>query len=267
MSSNQSAGTEPQDFIPHFARLGYIAKGITYVLMSLIAIRVAFGNGRAANTRRAMHYLDGPAVGRVMIGAIAVGLASYALWRFYVAFADPENGTWAKRAGAIFIGAVNAGLAWQAALLAVTGRDDAGTDQAVHWSAVIMRHRPGILAIGIAGVCFAGYGLRQIYRGAVAKLDGRLRLHEMDHAPRRSALFIARVGIAARGFVFVLVGFFLIRAARHADPSQARDFGDSLTELRDQPYGRWALLAVAVGLFAYALYEFIRARYRHIPTA
>ncbi len=258
---------DAEDFIPHFARFGYIAKGVTYVLMAFLAGRAALSSSRPANTRRAMDTLNGQFVGRVMLAAIAVGLVSYAVWRFYIAFADPENDKWTKRIGAVFIGLVNLGLGWQAAMLALSQTRDASGDQAVHWSAVIMQQPLGIWALGFAGLCFGGYGLRQIYRGFISKLDDQLRLHTIDHAPRRSVVLACRFGVAARGFVFVLIGFFLVQAARHANPSEARDFGHSLTELRAQPYGRWMLMAVAVGLLAYAVYEFIRARYRHIPTA
>jgi hypothetical protein len=267
MAKKHAQEKDAEDFIPHFARFGYIAKGVTYVLMAFFAGHAALGNGRAANTQRAMGSLDGAFIGHVVLLAIACGLASYALWRFYTAFADPENDTWTKRISSIFIGLVNAGLAWQAALLAITRRGGSNADQAVQWSAVVMRYPAGIYATGIAGLCFAAYGLRQIYRGIISKLDDQMRWHKMDHAPRRSAIIACRIGIAARGFVFVLIGFFLVRAARTADPSQARDFGDSLMELQDQPYGRWLLFIVAAGLLAYAVYEFIRARYRHIPTA
>jgi hypothetical protein len=267
MTEAGSAESGVQDFVPHFARSGYVAKGITYFLISFVAVAAAIGNGRAANTRRAMHTLHNGPLGRIVLAAIAVGLAAYALWRFYLAFADPENDRWTKRTGAIFIGAVNLGLAWQAVLLALHQGGTSTEDQAVHWSAVVMRYPAGIWATGVAGVCIAAYGLRQIYKGITAKLDDMLRLHALSHAPRRSVVLAARIGIAARGFVFLLIGFFLVRAAWHSDPSRARDFGDSLTELRDQPYGRWLLLIVAIGLFAYGLYELIRARYRHIPTA
>ncbi len=269
MAATQSTPTAPdaEDFIPHFARFGYIAKGVTYVLMAILTMRAAFGSERAANTRRAIGSLNGPLLGRVLLAAIAIGLVGYALWRFYNTFADPENDKWTKRISSVFIGVVNLGLAWQAGILAVTNAGESNGDQAIRWSAVVMRYPLGIWAVGIAGLCVGGYGLRQMHRGVISKLDDQLRLHKMDHAPRRSAVIASRIGIAARGFVFVLIGWFLVTAARHADPSKARDFGDSITELRDQPYGRWILVTVAAGLFAYAIYEFIRARYQHIPTA
>jgi hypothetical protein len=40
--------------------------------------------------------------------------------------------------------------------------------------------------------------------------------------------FIGRFGLAARGVVFCVIGFFLIQAARHSDASKARGLGEAL---------------------------------------
>jgi hypothetical protein len=254
------------DFIAHFARYGYVAKGFTYVLLAFLAFRAAAGDGHAQNQRRAMGVLDRVVVGQAVLAAVAVGLGGYALWRFHRAWINPEADGWTKRIGSVFISLVNAALAWQAGLLAFTSDEVDAGDQAIHWSAVIMRYPLGIWAVGIGGVCITAYGVRQIYRGIVCRLDTHLRLHTMDAAPRRSAVLASQFGIAARGVVFIMIGYFLVIAALRADPTEARDFGDSLQQLRSQPYGHLLLFAMAFGLFAYAVYQFVRARYRHIPT-
>jgi hypothetical protein len=43
--------------------------------------------------------------------------------------------------------------------------------------------------------------------------------------------------------------------------------GGALDALARQPYGPWLLGTVAIGLIAYGIYEFVKARYRVInPT-
>jgi hypothetical protein len=71
-----------------------------------------------------------------------------------------------------------------------------------------------------------------------------------------------RVGIAARGIVFLAIGWLLSRAAREHDPNKAGGIGqalDALTQL-----GRVPFLAIATGLIAYGLYQLLSARYRTI---
>jgi hypothetical protein len=120
----------------------------------------------------------------------------------------------------------------------------------------------GVLAVGITGVCVAGYGLGRIRKAIKAKLDDQLRLHELEGWTRRLVVGASRLGIAARGFVFFLVGLFLVQAARHSNPGEARDIGYSLRELQKQPFGSWLLAVVAVGLFLYGVYQLVRAKYR-----
>jgi hypothetical protein len=255
------------DFISHFARAGYTAKAITYILLAFMVWRAAEAGERAATTRRAMGAVDrSGTLGDIALAAVAVGLAGYALWKLYCAVFNPEDDKWTKRVGCVFIAAINAGLAAQAVLLITRDHGSGGGDQAVHWSAVVMRYPLGIWAVGIGGACILGYGLRQVYRGIISKLDDQLSLFRMNHKPRRWAILISRIGIAARGFVFTLIGWFLIRAALRADPSQARDFGDSIQELGQRPSGHVLLLAVSAGLASYAVYEMLRAVYRRIPT-
>jgi hypothetical protein len=71
---------------------------------------------------------------------------------------------------------------------------------------------------------------------------------------------VARLGLTARGVVYILIGvlaFLLARGARatHADQKGA------LTELLSWSYGRVAVTALAVGFFAYALWRFSEAAY------
>jgi hypothetical protein len=65
--------------------------------------------------------------------------------------------------------------------------------------------------------------------------------------------------------VFLLIGFFLGRAAARHDPHQAGGVRESLLTLAG--IGRWALGAVALGLIAYGVYQLVEARYRRIDLA
>jgi hypothetical protein len=66
--------------------------------------------------------------------------------------------------------------------------------------------------------------------------------------------------------VFLLVGAFFLQAAVQADPGEAGGLGEALKTLASQPFGPWLLGLVALGLVAYAAYQFLEARYRRIAT-
>jgi hypothetical protein len=115
----------------------------------------------------------------------------------------------------------------------------------------------------LVGLGIAGYGVYQIIRAIRKELDRELRL-SLHREAREWAIRLSRVGIGARGVVFVVIGLLLAKAGRDADASQAGGVGDALRELGEGPFGRWILGAVAVGLIAYSLSEAIAARYRRL---
>lgn len=250
------------------ARVGYVAKGFTYVLMALLALQAAVGSGSAESTPGALQSLDGPPYGELLLLAIAIGLASYALWKFFIALADPQDDGWGKRVTALVVSFTNAGFAAEAFRLSLSlGGVSRQGDQAQHWSGVVMSQKAGVIAVGIAGAFFIGYGISQLIRAfRKRKVEEQLRRMHFASDTKRWVLKACKFGIAARGVVFMLIGWFLMLAAWQADPSEAKDFGHSLNELRTQPMGRTLLTVVAVGLLLYAGYQFLRARYERFET-
>ncbi|WP_042802723.1 DUF1206 domain-containing protein, partial [Streptomyces sp. C] len=83
-----SGGTRVQDGAPRTgivaaARAGLATRGVLYVLVGAIALRIAFGEdtGRQADRQGALAGLAGGPLGRVMIWAVGIGLVGMTLWR------------------------------------------------------------------------------------------------------------------------------------------------------------------------------------------
>jgi hypothetical protein len=254
-------------WMEHAARFGYAAKGATYILMALLAMQAATGNGSAEDTQGALKSLDGPALGEMLLLGIAFGLGSYALWKLYLTIVNPEDDHWGSRLTALMVCFTNLGFAAEAFMLALSiGGPRGEGDVTVHWSAIVMAQPSGRYAVGLAGLSVAGYGVAQLIRAMRRKVDKHLRALRMKSDTKRWVIRACKFGLAARGVVFLLVGWFLVRAARAADASEARDFGHSLNELRQQPYGRTLLFVVAFGLLGYAGYQVLRAKYQDFET-
>jgi hypothetical protein len=120
----------------------------------------------------------------------------------------------------------------------------------------------GELIVWLAALSLAGYGAYQLYRAAAAKLSKRLDAQKMSSEAGRWVIGVSRFGIAARGVVFIAIGWLFVRAATQHDPSEAGGIGEALRALRD--LGRWPVAAIAIGLIAYAGYQVVNARYRRI---
>lgn len=266
-----TAEQQAAPWIQRFARIGYAAKGVVYTLIAVLALRAAFTTRVATGSRGALETLLHQPFGRVLLAVMGLGLVCFALWHFYRGLRNPESDGVAHRVSDIGTGLIHLGLAATAARFALSGRGagsandalDGGTREA---TASALQQPLGMwLVIGVGGG-FIAHALWQFYRAATARLDEWLDLGAVTPARRQWLERAARIGIGARGVVFLMIGVFLIVAALQYDPAEVRDFGGALRALEQQPFGPWLLAGVAAGLLAYGVYEFIRARYRLVRT-
>ena len=259
-------------WIERLARFGYAAKGVVYVLIGSLAAYGAFegGGGEPNDSRGALTQIVRQPFGRVLLGVVAVGLASYALWRLVQALRDTEDkGSELKglsiRFGYACIGFVYAGLGYSAVQLILGHGAGKGSDQqSREWTATVFTFPFGRLLVGLAGLAVIGFGLWQCYKAFTAHFRKKWKRHEMSERSRKLATRAGQVGLTARGVVFGIIGTFLIQAALRARPEEARGLSGALYALEQQPYGPYVLGAVALGLVAYGLYMFVEARYRRM---
>ncbi len=91
----------------------------------------------------------------------------------------------------------------------------------------------------------------------------RTTARETERAARRTAerpaiVRIARAGFAAKGVIYLLIGGLALKAAFGAGGETTNNSG-ALSALYQQPFGRFLVGALALGLFIYALWLFVRA--------
>lgn len=269
---DQRMGTAGQhassDWLDTFARVGYIAKGVVYAIVGVLAVQVAVGSGGSTTgSRGAIREIASGPFGQILLGLTALGLACYAVWRLILATMDPKNkGTDAegatKRVGYAASGLANLALALYAAQI-ITGSGGGGGSSKQELTAQLMSQPFGLWIVGFIGAAVIGVGLYHFYKAANATFMKHYRASKMDYQTRKWAKRLGQWGISARGVVFTIIGIFLIQAALQADPSETRGLGGALDTLAQQPYGPWLLGLVAAGLVAYAVYCFSYARYRH----
>ncbi len=269
-------GTVPAEvrpWIERLARAGFVANGVVYMLIGILAFLAAAGEGGdTTGTPGALGVLVRQPLGRWLLGLLAAGLFGYSIWRIIAAVADPEgagrNG-WKRvfvRIGYAGSAIVHAALGWQAAKLALGQAPTGGDDTAKDRTAQLMSFPLGQWLVALAAAGVAGYGISQIVRGLRGDIDERLALGSLGADERRLVVRAARIGMVARGVVFVIIGIFLANASLQRDPSEAGGLAEALGALREQPYAPFLLGGVALGLAAYGAFQFARARYRVIAT-
>jgi hypothetical protein len=207
--------------------------------------------------------------GRVLLLIIALGLVGYAAWRILEAVADPERRGrnlkgLALRAGFLGRAAIHLGLAYTAVRLAI-GQQSSSADTGQHTqeaASTAVSLTGGVWLVWIVAFGVGGYGIYQLYRAARAKLSTQLDSGDASAELGTWVIAVSRVGIAARGLVFIAIGYLLSHAAMRHDPHRAGGIGDALRTL--EGLGRWPFVGIAVGLVAYGAYELLNARYRRI---
>lgn len=261
------AAREAAPWVEKLARLGYAAKGAVYGLVGALALAAVFGGGgQTTGSSGALTTISDSTLGRAALGLIALGLAGYVVWKGVRAIMDPENEGAGSRAFHGVTGVLYALLAVEAARLALSGPagGGGGGGGADHWSATLMQQPFGLWLVGIAGAAVGIYGIQQLINAWQVDLDDKLALGRLSSTARTWAIRSGRLGIAARGLVFVIIGYYFVQSALSANPSEAKGLGDVLGSMRDTP---WLLAVVALGLLAYGVYNFVRARYRVIRPA
>lgn len=69
---------------------------------------------------------------------------------------------------------------------------------------------------------------------------------------------LARLGYAAKGLVYVIIGFLAIKTAFSAGGG-VRDASGALETLVNEPFGKTLLFVTGIGLLGYALWRFVQA--------
>jgi hypothetical protein len=251
------------------ARTGLVAKGISFGLVGVLALKLALGSGGQATSREgALKQVAQHPFGEVVLIALAAGFAAYALWRLIEGFATEGDAKkkWSKRLGGIGRAAIYAALTFSAVKLVLGAGGGSGSqDQKAHRTAAMLLSWPaGTWIVGIAGAVVVGVGLYQFWRAFTRKFEDRWRGMGLD--AKRWFVPLGIAGHVARGIVFGLIGVFVIKAARDYNPKDAIGLDGALQKLAHASYGPWLLGLTAAGVVCYALYCFVDARYRDVSA-
>jgi hypothetical protein len=239
-------------------RLGFAARGIMYLLVAWLALRV----GRAEDAGGALAYIAAGR-GHLLLAAMAAGFLAYGLWRLADAAFDLEGrGGEAQalgvRAVAAGSGLVHLGLAFASAKLAFGYGHGGGSSRKAEMASGIALHLPGgkLLLFAAAAVLLAA-GIAQFVKAGRRRFLRHLAPRARD---RWWVIAAGCAGYAARGAVFVTAAWLALRAGLDRSPGEAGGLGDALKALPPA-----VETAVAGGLALFGIYCLIECWYRILP--
>lgn len=237
-------------------RIGFATRGVLYGVIAYLVIRT----GRAEDPRGALEYL-GEGSGKLLLGVMAAGLLAYGIWRLADAALNIEDHDADKKGVLDRVGAGLSGLAhllltWQAIQL-IQGVLSGGNG--VQDSARTALTFPGGgVAILLAGTVVLVVGIVQLIRAAKGSF---LRHLEPKMASRTWVRWSGRAGYAARGVVFLIVGYFLVAAGLDTTSSGVGGMDAAIAWL-ESPID----MIVALGLFGFGVFSLVEARWRVLQS-
>jgi len=248
------------------ARAGLVARGVVYGVIGGLSIGLASGaGGKTTSQTGALKTIARQPLGTVVLIALAVGLAGYAVWRLVEGasgFHPGEKASAGHRASAIASGIGYAVLCGCAVEILVGSSPSSG--DAPQATAGVLGWPGGPVYVAIAGVLLLGTGIYQGYKGIARKFLEDSQVQRMSAEVRRAFTALGIAGYCARGVTFLMIGYGLIKAAVDYSPQSAVGLDGALQELVHASDGPLLLGVVAAGFIAFALFSIADARYHRV---
>nr|WP_245984777.1 DUF1206 domain-containing protein [Streptomyces tateyamensis] len=244
-----------------------MARGVVYVLVGILALEIALGNGggQQADRQGALHQVAAQPFGRVMLWLLVVGFACMTVWRASLAVFG-EGGR--KKTGSRVLSAGRAvfyaTVCWGTASYAAGGGQSGSNDKSQDWTSSALQLPGGRVLVGIAGVVMLGIGVGIVVSAVQRKFLKKLESGKMSRRARKVVTVLGLGGNTARGTVFAGAGVFVLVAAIRFDPHQAKGMDATLRSFAHTPAGPWLLVLIALGLVLFGAFSFASARWRRL---
>ena len=234
-------------------RIGFLGRGALYILVAVLVL----GTGRTEDLTGALAYLN-QGSGRLLLVGMAAGMVAYGLWRLADAAFGMENPgadakAMRKRAAAGLIGFIYLYLGYKAAHIFLVGQSGARSPE--QQADTVLDLPGGYLVLALAALVLAVAGANQMR--IAAKCSFLRRLDSRAKAP--AVKWLGRIGYAARGVIFLMIGVMIGRAAIDGRSDEAGGMEQALDFLSGP-----ILYAVALGLLLFGACSIVEAAFRRI---
>jgi hypothetical protein len=257
-AKSAAAKTGDNPVIEWGARLGYGASGVLHLLLAYLTVKIALGGSgddQQASQSGALATLAAEPAGQILLWVIAVGFTLLAVWQLTELVTQQQASDKAKAGGKLVL---YAALSWTTFTFALGGQTSSNK-QTQDFTTTLMEAPAGQLLVGLLGVAILGVAGYHVYKGWQEKF-----LEDLQEHPSRWVVIAGKVGYIGKGIALVAVGVLFITAAIQHRADKATGMDGALRSLRDLPAGEVVLLGIALGLAAYGVYSFARARYARV---
>jgi hypothetical protein len=259
------------DTLENLARIGLVALGVVHVLIGWLALQMAWsrGGGESADQSGALSTVAQTPVGGPLLWVLGIGLFALALWQAAEVLrwrrGLSSSGKQRRTAIGNIVKSVAKAVLYVAlgvlALQAANGTEKSSEKSTDPTAQGVMGLPGGRLLVGAIGLVVIGVGAYHVYKGWTKKFLEQIDISSASPSARRGITRVGQVGYPAKGVSLVLVGALFAWAAITFDPKKAAGLDSALRTVLDAPFGRILLTLIALGLVAFGVFCFARARY------
>jgi hypothetical protein len=258
------------DALEHLARVGLIAYGLVHLLVAWLALQLAWGGGGGSTDQSgAMATLAKEPFGKPLLWVLAAGLLALAVWQLAEVLRYRSqlhaSGDARKKAVTTIVKAVAKTVVYLAlAVTAVrfaTGSGTSSSGQQQQTVGGVLGWPGGRFLVGVAALVLIGIGAYHVRKAIRSSFLKEIDTAQASPAERRVIERLGQVGYPAKGIALALVGVLLGWATITFDPARARGLDGAMRTILAAPAGQWLLTVVALGIAAFGVFCFFRARY------
>lgn len=255
-----------------FGRIGLATSGVIYLLVGILAVRIAFGFGdENADQKGAIETIGRQPFGKVLLVLLTIGFVVLTIWYAAKAYkggktGDGHSGGTKTRIGLAASAVFSASLAISTARAAMQAfqeekpQTEGGDGKEEETVAMVLDWPGGKYIVFAIAIFFVYWGGKMLKRAI--KKDYMEQFAGLRQNRRKIVDPLGRAGFSAQAVVRWVAAWFLVKAALDHDAEKTVGLDGALRELADQSYGPWLLVAVALGMAAFGIFRLFDAAWR-----
>jgi hypothetical protein len=242
-----------------------------HLLIGWLAVQLAWfgGGGESADQSGALSTLAENPFGGPLLWVLGIGLFALALWQAaellrwrsgWTASGDRRKKALVRSAKAVAKAVVYVALGILC-LQVANGTNTSSEQSADSATEGVMGLPGGRFLVGIGGLVVLAVAAYFIHKGVTKGFMKAIDTSQASAAQRR---WIERAGLAGypgKGVSLLVVGGLLVWAAIAYDADKAAGLDGALRTVQEAPLGSWLLTLIALGLIAFGVFCFGRARF------
>jgi hypothetical protein len=228
-------------------KIGIITKGFIYSLVGILTFLAAINyGGQVSGKNKVIGFLEQQTFGQTLVIIIASGLLLYALWRFYSAFFDGKNEGSDKKGILKRIGYFISGTIYTLLSISIfTKTPNSSNSSRTEATEMLINNEGGIILLYVIGIILFLVGVYQFYKGYSNKF-----LKEIENTGKVESKNILKKS-----------GKYGHIAASQKNAEAIKGLEGMFNYLQSYKWGNILMGLMAVGFFAYGVYQYFLARY------